>query len=72
MTCYQEGRPVGAEILDYKTDAIAGRTRLQEKVEFYRPQLEAYRKAVCRTFCLTDCQVTAKLVFVATGDVETV
>jgi ATP-dependent exoDNAse (exonuclease V) beta subunit len=72
VTRYQAGQPIAAEILDYKTDAISTRAKLAEKIEFYKPQLESYRRAVCRMYRLPDRQVTAKLVFVATGDVETV
>ncbi|MEO2047093.1 MAG: UvrD-helicase domain-containing protein [Pirellulales bacterium] len=72
VTCYQQGRPVAAEILDYKTDAISDRTQLLEKVEYYRPQLEAYRRAVCQTFQLAESQVAAKLLFVTSGEVELV
>ena len=72
VTCYQQGRPVAAEILDYKTDAISDRTQLLEKVEYYRPQLEAYRRAVCQTFQLSESQVAAKLLFVTSGEVEVV
>ena len=58
-----------AEVLDAETpsgDAAA----LAERVEEYRPQLEAYRRAVAGMFRLELSEVSARLLFVGPGVVE--
>jgi len=72
VTIFRDGRPVAAEVLDYKTDAIASPSERKKRVAYYRPQLEAYRSAVRQIFHLESRQVTAKLVFVGTGHVVAV
>jgi ATP-dependent exoDNAse (exonuclease V) beta subunit len=65
----ENGRVEGAEVLDYKTDAvhpddaeaIAGRTAL------YRPQLSAYRDAVAALYGLDPDRIRAKLLFLRAG-----
>ncbi|MHB9065694.1 MAG: UvrD-helicase domain-containing protein [Pirellulaceae bacterium] len=66
---YQGDRLVAADIVDYKTDA-ANRddgAKFLELVEFYRPQIEAYRRAAAAMFHLTCRQVSARLLFVSPG-----
>lgn len=60
---------VAAELFDFKTDAVPDKPSLAAKVETYRPQLDAYRGAVAQIFKLSPDQITAKLVFVQSGDV---
>jgi ATP-dependent helicase/nuclease subunit A len=54
---------VGADIIDFKTDRIdlAG---LAERAEYYRPQLEAYREAVQKSFGLPMEKISIRLAFV--------
>lgn len=54
------------EVLDYKTDALDEST-LSGRVEHYRPQLDAYREAAARVFCVEVGRVRATLVFVQRG-----
>jgi ATP-dependent helicase/nuclease subunit A len=54
------------EVLDYKTDGVDEQT-LSAKVEHYRPQLDAYRKAAAQVFGVAETQVGAQLVFVNAG-----
>ena len=62
------GAVVAADVLDYKTDAIEpGDERLAERVAFYRPQIEAYRRAVAKTYRLEPRRITSRLVFMAAG-----
>jgi ATP-dependent exoDNAse (exonuclease V) beta subunit len=64
VTWGPEGSPIGAEVIDFKTDAVeAGSTEFNERVELYTPQLEAYREAVARMFALDVATVRAALVF---------
>ena len=59
----------GVEVLDYKTDHVEAET-LADKIEHYRPQLQAYRKAAAHLFHVELEKVTARLVFVCAGRVE--
>jgi ATP-dependent exoDNAse (exonuclease V) beta subunit len=64
---------VAADILDCKTDRIesAGTSEdasaIADRVEFYRPQLEAYRRAVAEVFRLDPRKIAARLLFVEPG-----
>jgi len=60
------GNPVGADILDFKTDRVTARG-LGDRVEFYRPQLEAYRRAAGQLTGLPEAQISARLLFVEPG-----
>jgi ATP-dependent exoDNAse (exonuclease V) beta subunit len=62
-------QPLAAEVLDYKTDVISDPQARNARVDFYRPQLEAYRRAVGRLCHLSSAKITAKLLFVDSGDV---
>jgi ATP-dependent helicase/nuclease subunit A len=66
--------PVGAEILDFKTDAVAAGddAALEERVAHYRPQLEAYRRAVVAGYGLPPERITARLLFLEVGAVREV
>jgi hypothetical protein len=58
---------VAADILDFKTDAVEPGGAIGERVEFYRPQLEAYRRAVAEVFRLDPRRIVARLLFVEPG-----
>ena len=63
------GKLMAADVVDYKTDAVASPARLPELVEHYRPQLEAYKRAAERITRLpADC-ITAWLVFLSLDEV---
>jgi ATP-dependent exoDNAse (exonuclease V) beta subunit len=64
-------RTVAAEVIDFKTDAIpAGNPlALAERAEFYRPQLEAYRRAAARLSGLPEERIATRLVFTFAGRV---
>ena len=70
----QAGRVVAAEVLDFKTDALAADDPQQvaAKVAHYGPQLEAYRRAVAQFAALPPDRVSAQLVFVEAGLVRPV
>lgn len=73
VTIFAGDQPVFADILDYKTDALdAGNERaVQEKVDHYRPQIEAYRGAVSRILRLSPQLVSARLLLLGIGRVVT-
>lgn len=64
-----DGRLVGAEVLDFKTDPLeAGDAEgLTDRVGAYTPQLEAYRSAAARLHGLEPARVDARLVFLDPG-----
>ncbi len=65
-----EGRVVGAEVLDFKTDPVADDAEvLEERREAYAPQLSAYRTAVTELYGLAGTDVAARLVFLVPGAV---
>jgi ATP-dependent helicase/nuclease subunit A len=67
-----DGRAAAAHIIDYKTDAItAGDAEtLAARVDHYRPQLEAYRRAVAGMYGIELDRIRASLVFLERGAVE--
>jgi len=65
------GKPVRAEVIDFKTDAVEG-DRLDARVDFYRPQIEAYRRVCARMTGLSEEQVDCRLLFLAAGELRDV
>jgi ATP-dependent exoDNAse (exonuclease V) beta subunit len=66
---YDGQQLVAADIIDYKTDAADrdNQRQLDQLVEFYRPQLAAYRRAVAAVFRLPPNQICTRLLFVSVG-----
>jgi ATP-dependent exoDNAse (exonuclease V) beta subunit len=56
---------VAADILDFKTDALApgAAEGLAQRVEHYRSQLDSYRRAVAKLSKLSEKCISARLVF---------
>jgi len=69
---YDGGRPVGADVIDFKSDAVSldSPEALEARVEVYRPQLEAYRGAVVSLTGLPAEKISARLVFSEAGCVR--
>ena len=65
---------VAAEIIDYKTDPVDVKDAKQliDKVNFYTPQLDAYRRAMAKVTHLPPERIAARLLFVEAGILETV
>jgi len=63
------GRAAWAEIIDFKSDRIsaADAALLNARLELYRPQQEAYRRAACRILKLEPDAVSWSLVFCEAG-----
>jgi ATP-dependent exoDNAse (exonuclease V) beta subunit len=70
----EAGRVVSAEVLDFKTDQIdeSDAQALEDRVAYYRPQIDAYRAAVAGRYGLGMEQVTGKLLFLRLGLVRKV
>ncbi|MBI2481749.1 MAG: UvrD-helicase domain-containing protein [Planctomycetia bacterium] len=64
---YAAQQLVAADIIDFKTDVVEDDDAIDKKREYYRPQLESYRDAVCRMSGLKPERVIARLVFVGRG-----
>jgi ATP-dependent helicase/nuclease subunit A len=60
---------IAAEIIDFKTDTIDADdpAKFAEKVEYYQPQLDAYRRAVRGVTGLAESHIAAGLLFVSPG-----
>ncbi|MCK4873767.1 MAG: UvrD-helicase domain-containing protein [Phycisphaerales bacterium] len=69
VIAHRAGRAVWAEILDYKTDRITPGDA-QARIEYYRPQIRAYRRAAAHLLGLSRDAVSACLVFTAADHVE--
>ena len=65
---YKGDQLVGADVIDFKTDFVDANS-LSERTEYYRPQLNAYRQAVSQLTQLSSDKITARLVFVESGQV---
>ena len=63
---YEGNRLVAADVIDFKTDAISD-SDLQQRVDYYKPQLAGYRQAVSRFTKLPLEKISTKLVFLESG-----
>ena len=66
-----ESKLEAADIIDFKTDRVESSDGLvlQERVAYYRPQLEAYRRALSKMTCLPESQISTRLWFVQTNEI---
>jgi len=62
-----KGKAVAAEVVDFKTDRLDGEKERTERVEYYRPQLEAYAEAVSKLTGLSREKVTMRIAWVWGG-----
>jgi ATP-dependent exoDNAse (exonuclease V) beta subunit len=69
-----DNRPIAADIIDFKTDDIsAGSIKtLTDRIDFYRPQLAAYRRAAAQLLRIDVAVITSRLVFLQATAVEVV
>jgi ATP-dependent exoDNAse (exonuclease V) beta subunit len=63
---WDQDRVIRAEVIDYKTDSRPGNVNLEtwiaQRVEHHSPQLQLYRKVLCRQFSLHPEMVQVTLV----------
>ena len=66
---YDGDRPVGADIIDFKTDAVSLERPegIENRVDVYRPQIEAYRRAAVELTGLPADRISARLLFSEAG-----
>ncbi len=70
---YNEEGLIAADLIDFKSEIVSSEN-IQEKVEYYRPQLTAYRLAVSLFTGLSLERISARLLFVSCNvsvDIET-
>lgn len=74
VVIHSGGQAIAAEIIDYKTDAIApgNRSAIAQRVAFYQPQIDAYRAAASQFLRLDRSRIAAQLVFLNAAAVEAV
>ncbi len=67
----RKGKPVAADILDFKTDRFFGTTKewVAEKIGHYGPQLEEYRAAVSTCFRIPEENIARRLLLLETDTV---
>jgi ATP-dependent helicase/nuclease subunit A len=65
----EQGRVTGAAVFDWKTDAVSGAADVRTRTAHYRPQINAYRKAVAGMYALGAEAVDGWLVFLEAGTV---
>ncbi|MBX9788789.1 MAG: UvrD-helicase domain-containing protein [Pirellulales bacterium] len=63
-------RALWADVIDFKTNVVRDAAAEDELVEHYRPQLDAYRRAISRAFELPVERTSARLVLVSRGSVR--
>ena len=64
-----DGKPLRAHVVDFKTGQVRDEEELERKREAYRPQMLAYRRAVCALTGLPQEAVRLSLLFVDAGRV---
>jgi ATP-dependent exoDNAse (exonuclease V) beta subunit len=69
---YDGGRLIAADVIDFKTDVLKTKQALDERIAFYRPQLEAYRRSLAQTLRLPSDRIAARMLFVERGVAATV
>lgn len=63
-----QGQATAAHLIDFKTDHVAaGSDALAHRAETYRPQVEAYRRALSLMLGLDESAITAELLFTTPG-----
>ena len=74
VALYDGDRAVGADVLDYKSDDVSGDDprAVDARVEQYRPQLEAYRRAAAGLLAIEPDSVSARLLFVGPGIIRSI
>ncbi len=74
LVVFRDGKKaVGLDILDYKTDRPPAGTDetafLNERIESYAPQLNAYREGMSKLYGIDPGRITARIVFTTIGRV---
>lgn len=67
-------RALAAEVIDFKSDRLPANDprAVAARIDLYRPQLEAYRRAAAASLRLPEDRVTSRIAFIEIGTVQTV
>jgi ATP-dependent helicase/nuclease subunit A len=65
----EAGRVVSAAVIDFKTDVVSAAADVQQRAAHYRPQIDAYRRAVGGMYGLEERAVQGWLVFLEAGQI---
>ena len=60
---YQGDEVIAADLIDFKADSIS-QNNLQERIEFYRPQMATYRMAISKVLGIPSDRISTRIVFV--------
>jgi ATP-dependent helicase/nuclease subunit A len=63
---------IAADLIDFKTDVLRSKKALAERIKFYQPQIEAYRRALAKMLCLPETHIAARMLFVDRGETAVV
>ena len=65
----RKGQLLAADIIDFKTDELPPNNpaALAARTDFYRPQVEAYRRAVAKIYCLKVTEISWKTAYLTGG-----
>jgi ATP-dependent exoDNAse (exonuclease V) beta subunit len=69
---YDANQLVAADLVDFKTDVIPSTQTLNDRVEFYRPQAEAYRRSLTKILKLSSDRIAVRMLFADRGLVKLV
>ena len=61
----RNNKPFAAELIDFKTDSLSASGRIDELKKYYKPQIDAYRRALVKLTGLAPAQITSKLVLLS-------
>jgi ATP-dependent exoDNAse (exonuclease V) beta subunit len=64
---YDGPRLAAADVIDFKTDVLPTKKAFKDRVAFYRPQLEAYRRSLAKTLRLSPERIAARMLFLDAG-----
>jgi ATP-dependent exoDNAse (exonuclease V) beta subunit len=64
----EQGRATSVDLIDFKTDVVDDRG-IGERVDYYRPQLLAYRRVAAALLDLPEERIQARLAFLSTGEI---
>ncbi|HLA85395.1 MAG TPA: PD-(D/E)XK nuclease family protein, partial [Thermoguttaceae bacterium] len=74
VVCHENGKPTTADVLDFKSDHLPpdNPAAIAARVDFYRPQMQAYASAIAAMFHLPPERISTRLVFIDPGVVQDV
>jgi len=66
------GVPLEADVIDFKTDELTSTHDLSSRTEHYQEQMQAYRLAVSQLFRIPPEKVSVRLCFLQSGDIVSI